>query len=165
VDLTEQQWQVVQAFIPKVEPRADGKGRPRVDDWRALNGIFWVMRTGAPWQDVPKRYGSGSTCYWRFHDWCATGVYEHLLKALAEDLAQRGQLDLSECFIDATFAPAKKGVRGWARPSAAKAAKSWQLQTALAFLSPFTWRVLRRMKSPLLHQPLQAVSHAFDPRA
>ncbi|MFM8877150.1 MAG: transposase, partial [Anaerolineae bacterium] len=49
MDLTDEQWAVVEALLPKPKKRADGKGRPRVDNRSILNGILWVMRTGAPW--------------------------------------------------------------------------------------------------------------------
>jgi transposase len=164
MDLTDEQWQVIKAFLPVQVKRADGKGRPRLDDRQVLNGILWIMRTGAAWQDMPDRYPSPATCHRRFQAWCRTGVFEHILETLAQDLEERGALDLSECFIDGTFVPAKKGANVSAHPSAAKARKSWQLQTALAFLSPFTYRVLRRMKSPLLNGRLRVVSQRMHPR-
>ena len=71
---------------------------------------------------------------------------ESILRALAQDLKERGGLDLQECFIDGTFVVAKKGASGWARPSGAKVRRSWQWQTALVFLSPYPLEVLRRMK-------------------
>ena len=165
MELSEAQWVLVKPLIPVPSKRSDGRGRPRVDDRAVMNGIFWIMRTGAAWQDLPGRYPSYSTCYRRFHQWCRTGVFERILETLAQDLEERGRLDLSECFIDGTFVSAKKGVRASAKPSAAKAAKSWQLQTALAFLSPFTYRVLRRMKSPLLSGRLHVVSQRLAPHA
>ena len=58
-----------------------------------LNGILWVLRTGAPWHDLPKRYTPYQTCHRRFQRW----------------IEERGGLDLSECFIDGTFVGAKKG--------------------------------------------------------
>ncbi len=164
MDLTDKQWELIQPFIPQHVRRPDGRGRPPADDRQVMNGLFWLMRTGAGWQDMPNRYPSGSTCYRRFHEWCRAGVFERILEALAQDLEERGRLNLSECFIDGTFVPAKRGAHTWARPSGAKVARSWQLQTALAFLSPFTYRVLRRMKSPLLSQRLQAVSQRLNPR-
>ncbi len=163
MDLTDEQWQIIQPYLPVTVKPPHSRGRPRVDDRQVMNGIFWIMRTGAAWQDLPNRYPSGSTCYRRFHTWCQTGVFERLLETLAQDLEERGRLDLSECFIDGTFVPAKKGATAWARPSGAQAGKSWQVQTALAFLSPFTYRVLRRMKSPLLTGRLRAVSQRLSP--
>ena len=165
MDLTNEQWEVVKPLIPVPPKRADGKGRPRIESQRILNGILWIMRTGAAWEDLPRRYASPATCHRRFQEWCRQGVFEQILEALAQDLEERGALNLSECFIDGTFVSAKKGARGWARPSAAKARKSWQLQTALVFLSPFTYRVLHRMKSPLLKQRLRIVSLRLNPSA
>jgi hypothetical protein len=74
------------------------------------------------------------------------GVFKRIAQQLVEDLYERGQIDIREAFIDGTFAPAKKGVLLSARQSAAKAPRSWQSQTLLAFLSPLTLKALRRMK-------------------
>ena len=163
MDLTDEQWRVIQPFIPMVSKPPHSRGRPRADDRQALNGIFWIMRTGAAWQDLPDRYPSYSTCYRRFQTWCKDGVFERILEALAQDLEERGRLNLNECFIDGTFAPAKKGASASAKPSGAPGPNSWQLQTAMAFLSPFTYRVLHRMKSPLLKGRLRAVSQRLSP--
>ncbi len=148
MDLTDEQWAVVKPIIPEPPRRPDGRGRPWREARDVLNGVLWIMRTGAAWQDLPERYPPYQTCHRRFQQWTQDGTFEKLLTALATDLYERGGLDLSECFIDGTFVIAKKGGSESARPSGAKARKSWQLQTALAFLSPFTLRVLRRMKSP-----------------
>jgi hypothetical protein len=73
-------------------------------------------------------------------------VFDAVLLALAEDLRERGKLDLQEAFIDGTFAPAKKGAVPLVKSNAAKAPRSWQWQTLLVFLSPFTWQAPRRMR-------------------
>jgi transposase len=147
MDLTDEQWQVVEPLIPVPPRRPDGRGRPRIDDREILNGILWVMRTGAPWRDMPERYPSYQTCHRRFQEWVRSGMFEQILITLATDLRDRGGLDLSECFIDGTFVIAKKGAQGWERPSGAKVRRSWQWQTALVFLSPYPLAVVRRMKS------------------
>ena len=146
MDLTDEQWTVVQPLIPVPPKRADGRGRPRIDDRAILNGILWIMRTGAQWMDMPDRYPSYQTCHRRFQEWVKAGAFEEILKALANDLKERGDLDLSECFVDGTFVIAKKGALGWEKPSGAKVRRSWQWQTALVFLSPYPLEVLRRMK-------------------
>jgi transposase len=69
MDLTDEQWAVVEPFLPKPVKRADGKGRPRVDNRAILNGILLVMRTGAPWHDLPNRYPPYQTCHRRFQEW------------------------------------------------------------------------------------------------
>jgi putative transposase of IS4/5 family DUF4096 len=101
---------------------------------------LWILRTGAPWRDLPERYPPYQTCHRRFQRWIEEGVLDSVLQALAEDLEERGEIDLSECYIDGTFVVAKKGGRGWERPSGAKVARSWRFQTALLFLSPSTHR-------------------------
>ena len=153
-ELTEEQWSVIEHLFPELQPREDGRGRPPADSRAILSGVLWIMRTGAPWADLPERYPPYQTCHRRFQAWVRAGTLRVVLEALAEDLRSRGKLDLSECFIDATFAAAKKGALVLARPSAAKGPRSWQWRTAMVFLSPFTQKVLRRMKSPLSRLPL-----------
>jgi transposase len=67
-----------------------------------------MLRTGAPWQDLPDRYPSPATCHRRFQEWQREGVLEKMPTSLADDLRDRGKMDLSECFIDGTFVAAKK---------------------------------------------------------
>jgi len=126
MDLTDKQWSVIESLLPKPVKRADGKGRPRIDDRTILNGILWVMRTGAPWHDMPDRYPSYQTCYRRFQEWVRSGTFEKILRTLVEDVKERGNLDLTECFIDGTFVMAKKGAQGWEKPSGARVQSSWQ---------------------------------------
>lgn len=135
-DLREEQWNLIASFIPK-SITSTARGRPPVDPGRVLNGILWIMRTGAPWADLPKRYGAYQTCHRYFQKWVEEWVLDNILKALAEDLRRRGKIDLSECFIDATFAGAKKGVQTLDLQSVGKGPRSWQFQTVMVFLSPF----------------------------
>ena len=107
-DLTDVQWKILAELIPELGRRADGRGRPWKDRRAVLNGILWVLRTGAPWSDVPDRYPSCQTCHRRFQQWVRSGVIRGILEALAADLKIRGLLDVKEAFIDGSFAPAKK---------------------------------------------------------
>lgn len=150
MDLTDEQWAVVAPHLPE---RASKRGRPRRDDREILNGILWLMRTGAPWADMPDRYPPYQTCHRRFQEWVNNGTLERILRALVLDVRERGDLDLTECFIDGTFVIAKKGAKGWARPNGARVRNSWQWQTALVFLSPYPLSVLRRMRSPSSNPP------------
>jgi transposase len=163
MDLTDDQWAILQPLIPAPRRRPDGRGRPWRDAREVLNGILWILRTGAQWKDLPERYPPYQTCHRRFQQWVRSGVFERILQALATDLRERGGLDLSECFIDGTFVVAKKGGTVLERPSGAKVRRSWQWQTALAFLSPSTLQVLRRTKSPLLKQLSPSVLSMLDP--
>src|SRR5579872_6618004 len=146
MDLTDEQWRVLSPLIPRPRMRDDGRGRPWKDSRAVLNGILWVLRTGAPWHDLPDRYPSYQTCHRRFQYWVRTGVLRRLIEKLARDLHDRGGVDLQECFVDGSFASAKKGALALGKLSAARAPRSWQWQTALVFLSPYALRVLRRMK-------------------
>ena len=129
-DLSNAQWEILNTLIPEPIPRRDGRGRPWKDRRAVLNGILWVLRTGAPWADVPDRYPSYQTCHRRFQQWVRYGVMKGVLEALALDLRARGSLDVHEAFIDASFAPAKKGAPRLEKQNAAKARKSWRLRTA-----------------------------------
>jgi transposase len=137
MDLSEKQWELIIPLLPKPKFREDGKGRPPQDLRKILNGILWVCRTGAPWKDVPNRYVSYQTCHRYFQTWVKSGVWVKVLKKLAEDLKSRGKIDMSECFIDGTFASAKKGGYILEKLSEAKVPRSWQLQTVMVFLSPY----------------------------
>ncbi|NTJ08707.1 IS5 family transposase [Rhizobium lusitanum] len=76
-DLTDFEWRAIEPILPN-KPR----GVPRVDDRRVLNGIFWVLRSGAPWRDVPERYGPYTTCYNRFRRWMKAGIWDKLMDAV-----------------------------------------------------------------------------------
>ena len=109
MDLTDEQWRVVEALIGELPRRADGRGRPWRSSREVLNGILWILRTGTQWADLPERYPPYQTRHRRFQRWVRDGTFERVLEALAQDLKERGCLDLSECFIDGTFIVAKKG--------------------------------------------------------
>ena len=64
-ELGDEQWELIAPLQLKPKRR----GRPRAEDWRTLNGILWVLRSGARWKDLPPKYGSRSTCYRRLHEW------------------------------------------------------------------------------------------------
>ncbi|MFZ6019766.1 MAG: IS5 family transposase [Chloroflexota bacterium] len=123
MDLTDEQWDVIKSLIPEPPQRADGRGRPRRDDREILNGILWIMRTGAPWKDMPERYPPYQTCHRRFQEWVRSGTFEGILKALVQDMKERGDLDLTECFIDGTFVIAKKGAKGVGKTKRGKGTK------------------------------------------
>jgi transposase len=151
-ELSDEQWAIIEPLLSEMPRRSDGRGRPWRDKREVINGILWILRTGAPWSDLPDRFPPYQTCHRRFQLWVKDGTLRRILEALAKDLQTRGKFDLSECFIDGTFVSAKKGASGLERPSGAKVRSSWQWQTLLVYLSPFTQRLLRRMKSDLLEK-------------
>jgi transposase len=147
MDLTDEQWSVVEPLLGELPRRADGRGRPWRNSREVLDGILWILRTGAQWADMPDRYPPYQTCHRRFQRWVREGTYERVLEALATDLKERGKLDRAECFIDGTFVVAKKGATAWERPSGAKVRNSWQWQTVLVYLSPLVPPRLRLTRS------------------
>ena len=109
MDLTDQQWTIIEPLFEE-KRRPDGRGRPWRDARAVLNGVLWVLRTGAPWHDVPDRYPPYQTCHRRFQQWRKNGVFRDTLTCLAEDLRLRGKIDMTEGSIDASFTAAKRGL-------------------------------------------------------
>lgn len=77
-----------------------------------LDGILWILQTGEQWADMPQQFPPKSTCHRRFQEWTESDVFSKILTGLARSPKERGGVDLSEDFIDGTFAPAKKGATG-----------------------------------------------------
>jgi transposase len=76
--LTDYEWTAIRPMLPN-----KARGVPRVDDRRVLNGICWVLRSGAPWRDLPDCYGPCTTCYNRFVRWRKAGVWGRIMDTLA----------------------------------------------------------------------------------
>lgn len=148
-ELTDEQWAVIEPLIPTLPRRADRRGRPWRDTRDVLNGVLWMLRHGARWQDLPCYFPPYPTCHRRYQLWINEGTLRSVLEALAEDLRERGQLDVTECLIESTCMETSEGDDEWERVNMHMARNSWQRQTALIFLSPLTQRLLRRMRSPL----------------
>ncbi|MBS1912553.1 MAG: transposase [Bacteroidetes bacterium] len=87
---------------------------------------LWILRTGAPWKDLPERYPPYQTVRRRFRQWAGSGAFEAVFRALACGPKQRGGVDLSKCSIDGTFIAAKGGTAEPERPGGARAANSWR---------------------------------------
>ena len=94
-ELTDCEWFAIKPLLPN-KPR----GVPRVDDRRVLNGIFWVLRSGAPWRDLPRSLGPYTTSYNRFIRWRRAGVWSRIMDALAtthDASVQMIDASVSEC--------------------------------------------------------------------
>jgi transposase len=90
-ELSDYEWRVIKPMLPN-KPL----GIRRVDDRRTLHGIFWILRSGAPWRDLPDSYGPPTTCYNRFVRWRRAGVWNRIMDALAaEDDAAVQMIDTS----------------------------------------------------------------------
>lgn len=149
--LTSAQWDVVLPLLRKHrDNRFKKNGRPfKHSDKRILEGVLWILKTGARWKDLPERFPPYTTVYHRFRSWESKGTIRKVLRALAKDLKKRGELDLSECHIDACFVPAKKGDLVWVQPSEARGPRLWQYQTALLLQWPYTQHLLNPMNQNL----------------
>jgi len=141
-ELTERQWERLSPLLPPVKPVT---GRPHEDHRRVLNGLLWRMKTGAPWRDIPTRYGPWPTLYSRFRRWQRAGIWARLLAALQAEADAAGSLDWDLHFVDGTVvrahqhaAGAKKGavIKRSAPAGAALARRFTSAATATASPSP-----------------------------
>lgn len=107
--LTDAEWAKMEPHLPEVERQTGRRGRPFKPAREVMEAVLWVLVTGARWKDLPKQYPPYQTCHRRFLRWCCDGTLARMLRAVAEDLRQRGVLKMDEAFIDATFVKAKKG--------------------------------------------------------
>ena len=103
------------------------RGRPRVDDRRVLNGIFWVLRAGVPWADLPGRYGLPTTTYNRFNRWRKAGVWDRLMDAIIQ--AHEGDVQMTDSSIVRVHQQGATAKRG-AAPEAASRPKSMRSSTS-----------------------------------
>ena len=139
--LTDEQWSLISDLFPAPQPNARG-GRPRADDRQCLEGILWVLRSGARWKDLPWSFPSYVTCWRRFVEWSMSGLWERAWLRLLNQLDERGAVDWEQSFADGTFASAKKGAISWAPPSEAKV------------LSLCSWSMAEDCRWPLISMPL-----------
>jgi transposase len=114
--LSDRLWAVIEPLIPPEPPKPKG-GRPRVSDWAALTGILFVLRSGTPWELLPREMGCGSgmTCWRRLRDWQRAGVWDRLQRVLLDRLGRRNAIDFSRAALDSASVAAKRGARLSAR--------------------------------------------------
>lgn len=108
-ELTDERWQMIADLFPEKDVGPKG-GRPPVSSRPCVEGILWILRTGARWKDLPKHFPSPATCWRRLKAWTEAGVWEKAWARLLRKLDRCGELHREECMADGTFSPAKKGV-------------------------------------------------------
>ena len=123
-ELTESEWARLAPLLPRRKA-----GKRRKDDRRVINGILWRLATGAPWRDVPERYGPWQSVYTRCRRWRRAGVWDGMLAAVQQQADAAGELDWGVHFVDGTVirahqhaAGARGGTRKPRRSGAARAA-------------------------------------------
>jgi len=104
-ELTDAQWARIKPRLPKPKKR----GRPRADDRKTINGILWVLRSGACWKNMPIQYGSPVTCWRRLIQWEEAGVWDQVWRGMLRNLDDDKRLEWARGFLDSSFARAKKG--------------------------------------------------------
>ena len=108
-DLTNEQWAQLAPHLPPQKPHT---GRPALDHRTVMNGILWVLRTGAPWRDLPERYGKWTTVYSRFQRWRKNGIWDRIFSGLQEIKDRDGLVDWEIHFIDGSVVRAHKHASG-----------------------------------------------------
>ena len=101
-ELTDAQWNLIKDHLPG--KRSD-PGRTAMDNRRFVDGVLWLARTGAPWRDLPERYGQWNSAFQRYSRWSKRGVWQRILEALA------GDVDLEHLLLDSTTVRAHQHLR------------------------------------------------------
>jgi transposase len=107
--VTNEQWERLAPLLP---PQRGRTGRPAHDHRLILNGILWKVRTGAPWRDLPERYGPWSTVHSRFRRWRLAGVWDRVFAAVQQQADAAGQVDWSVQFVDGSVVRAHQHAAG-----------------------------------------------------
>jgi transposase len=108
-ELTDEQWEKLRPLLPPQKPRI---GRPAKDHRRILNAILWILRTGAPWRDLPERYGPHGTVSSRFYRWQQAGIWQDILQGLQQQSDASGQIDWEKHSVDSTVIRAHQHAAG-----------------------------------------------------
>ena len=122
--VTDKQWELIQEPLPRRQRRTKG-GRPPADDRQCFEGILWILWTGAPWSELPARYGAKSTVHRRLTAWAASEVLLNMWRAFLDQLDDRQKVRGDEGFIDGRFITAQQGGRWSGRRHEAREQSSW----------------------------------------
>ena len=108
-EITDEQWERVKPLLPAQKPRTGG---PNSNHRQILNGIIWVLKSGAPWRDLPERYGKVGTVSSRFYRWVQAGVWQQVLDALRSQADEAGVLDWELHMLDGSLVRAHQHSAG-----------------------------------------------------
>jgi transposase len=107
-ELTDEDWRLIQPLLPPHAPR----GRGRRDDRQVLNGMFFILRTGCPWRDLPRRFGPWKTVYNRFNQWRGSRAIDGIMEGLLKLLEERGEIDWDLWCVDGSSIRAARCAAG-----------------------------------------------------
>ena len=113
-ELTDEQWAVIEPLLPQATT-----GRRLSSPRAMLNGMFWVLRSGAPWRDLPERFGPWQTVYHHFNSWRGREVFNRMLEALQVRLDAEGHIDWDLWCVDGSSVRASKAAAGAGKRGAA----------------------------------------------
>lgn len=106
-ELSDGQWELLKGLFPR-----QGRGGRWLDHRTVLNGMLWILRSGAPWRDLPARYGKWQSVHHRFSRWRRDGTFDRVLKALQIRLDQDGLIDWDLWLVDGTSIRAARAAAG-----------------------------------------------------
>lgn len=110
-EITDEQWS---RFEPHMAGRAGDPGKTGEDNRLFLNAVVWIAKTGAPWRDLPERFGHWNSVFQRFNRWCKNGTWQRILDAIG------GDPDLEDLLLDSSVVRAHQHAAGAKGGRAAK---------------------------------------------
>jgi transposase len=144
MDLTDEQWLLVQPLLPPLRA-SGGRGRPPLDPRALVNGVLWKLRYHKPWRTVPSRYGSHQACCLHYYAWKKSGLLESILDTLKEDLMTRGDFDFEKYIKNGIVFPALRNDKYdfYIHP---EYAEDWKVSTGLIFYYQIAQDVEQRFR-------------------
>ncbi|WOD20344.1 transposase [Paraburkholderia kirstenboschensis] len=142
-DINDEEWQRIAPLLPELRPRSELRGRPLANTRSVLNGVLWVMYSGATWSAMPRKYPSYQTCHRRFKAWYESGVLkrvmEQLFGAASEELCAMMQARMrTHVSAEQKSVVAAEKAPALAAPTAHTPAPAKPLPSSpFAFTSPF----------------------------
>lgn len=121
-ELSDQQWARIAPLFRRPRAHPGKAGRPPNDHRPVVNGILWILHTGAPWRDLPERYGPWQTVFYRFNGWRGDGTWSRIVTSLLDELDDKGLIDHDLWCIDGSVIRASRAAAGAGK-------KRWQAQT------------------------------------
>jgi len=121
-NLTDQEWIAIRVFLPK--ERSGRRGRPWISHRQVVNGIFWVLRVGASWRDVPQEFGKWQTIYNRFRRWSQEGLWDRIWRTLLRRLDRNGRISRALWSVDGSIIRAHRSAAGGSQKKRRNAAEN-----------------------------------------